>query len=119
MGIIYSITANFHIKYLRLFRGIIENNKSYIHFNYVVPHAKQNDTNGCVHFSADRLLKLLRPSISPSACMNFRPAHQIFVKYDAGSLTVICQHIPILIYAGLQKQAHHEDLYVFRNVSTV
>lgn len=51
--------------------------------------------------------------------MNFRPAHQIFVKYDAGSLTVIYQHIPVLIYAGLQEPAHHEDLYAFHNVSTV
>jgi hypothetical protein len=51
--------------------------------------------------------------------MNFRPAHKIFVKYVAGSLTVIYQHIPILIYAELQEQAHHEDLYAFHNVSTV
>jgi len=51
--------------------------------------------------------------------MNFRPAHQIFMKYDAGSLTVIYQHIPILIYAELQEQAHHEDLYALHNVSTV
>jgi len=36
-----------------------------------------------------------------------------------GSLTVIYQHIPISIYAGLQEQAHHEDLYAFHNVSSV
>ena len=41
------------------------------------------------------------------------------MKHDAGSLTVIYQHIPILIYAELQEHAHHEDLYAFHNVSTV
>lgn len=37
------------------------------------------------------------------------------MKYDVGSLTVIYQHIPILIYAGLQEQAHH----AFHKISTV
>jgi hypothetical protein len=50
--------------------------------------------------------------------MNLRTDEQIFMKYDARSLTLIYQHIPILIEAGLQQQAHCEDLHAFHIIST-
>jgi hypothetical protein len=50
--------------------------------------------------------------------MNLRTGEQIFMKYDAGSLTVTYQHIPILIEAGQQQQVHCEDLYAFHVIST-